>query len=117
MQTFCLHPKDLASLLSLWTVFTAICLLWNANSLFVPISYCHAYREIMDFAEYRLLLGAHLQGIRKSRGLTQEQVAECLGMDRVSIGYIEQGKRTPKLSTLYALSKCYDVAMSELFKF
>lgn len=38
-------------------------------------------------------------------------------MDRVSIGYIEQGKRTPKLSTLYALSKCYDVAMSELFKF
>ena len=38
-------------------------------------------------------------------------------MDRVSIGYIEQGKRTPKLSTLYALSKCYDVAMPELFKF
>lgn len=71
----------------------------------------------MDFVEYRLLLGAHLQGLRKSRGLTQEQVAERLGMDRVSIGYIEQGKRTPKLSTLYAMSECYNVAMQDIFKF
>ena len=71
----------------------------------------------MDFTEYRLLLGTHLQGIRKSRGLTQEQVAEHLGMDRVSVGYIEQGKRTPKLSTLYALSKCYNVGMQDIFNF
>lgn len=71
----------------------------------------------MDFVEYRLLLGTHLQSIRKSRGLTQEQVAEHLGMDRVSVGYIEQGKRTPKLSTLYAMSECYDVEMQDIFNF
>ena len=38
-------------------------------------------------------------------------------MDRVSIGYIEQGKRAPKLSTLYALSKCYGIEMQDLFDF
>lgn len=69
----------------------------------------------MNFDEYRVRLGSHLQDIRKSRGLTQEQVAEQLGMDRVSIGYIEQGKRSPKLSTLYALARCYDIEMQDLF--
>ena len=38
-------------------------------------------------------------------------------MDRVSVGYIEQGKRTPKLSTLYAMSECYDVEMQDIFNF
>ncbi len=71
--------------------------------------------KIMNFDEYRVRLGSHLQDIRKSRGLTQEQVAEQLGMDRVSIGYIEQGKRSPKLSTLYALARCYDIEMQDLF--
>lgn len=71
----------------------------------------------MEFVEYRVMLGAHLQSIRRSRGLTQEQVAERLCMDRVSIGYIEQGKRSPKLSTLYALSECYEIEMQEIFRF
>ena len=62
-------------------------------------------------------LGWHLQAIRKSRGLSQEAVGELLGMDRVSIGYIEQGKRAPKLSTLYKMAIVYEVSMGELFDF
>ncbi len=38
-------------------------------------------------------------------------------MDRVSIGYIEQGKRAPRLSTLYALARYYDVEMQDFFDF
>lgn len=38
-------------------------------------------------------------------------------MDRVSIGYIEQGKRAPRLQTLFALSILYQVEMRELFEF
>ena len=71
----------------------------------------------MDFSEYKLHFGVHIQAIRKTRGLTQEQVAEALGMDRVSIGYIEQGKRAPRLSTLYALARYYDVEMQDFFDF
>lgn len=71
----------------------------------------------MDFAEYKLHFGAHLQSIRRSRGLTQEAVAESIGMDRVSIGYMEQGKRVPKISTLYALAQCYDIEMQDFFRF
>ena len=69
----------------------------------------------MEFSEYSHMLGHHMQQIRRSRNLTQEQVAELLGMDRVSIGYIEQGRRAPKLSTLFSLARVYDVDMQEFF--
>jgi transcriptional regulator with XRE-family HTH domain len=71
----------------------------------------------MDFDEYRQQLGHHIQEIRKSKGLTQEQVAELIGMDRVSIGYMEQGRRAPKLSTLFELARLYDIDMDEFFRF
>ncbi len=63
------------------------------------------------------MLGARIQSIRKTRKLSQEEVGHLLGMDRVSIGYIEQGKRAPKLSTLHALSKVFDVDIREFFDF
>jgi len=69
----------------------------------------------MEFSEYSHMLGHHMQQIRRSRNLTQEQVAELLGMDRVSIGYIEQGRRAPKLSTLFSLARVYNVDMQEFF--
>jgi transcriptional regulator with XRE-family HTH domain len=61
------------------------------------------------------MFGHHMQQIRRSRNLTQEQVAELIGMDRVSIGYIEQGRRAPKLSTLFSLANVYDVEMQDFF--
>lgn len=110
-----LPPFDIESHLITIVGNTFARLAQNANSVFVPNHKVHRYLDAMEFVEYRLLLGSHIQSIRKARGLTQEQVAERIGMDRVSIGYIEQGKRTPKVSTLYALSQCYDVEMQELF--
>lgn len=69
----------------------------------------------MEFSEYSQLLGRHIQEIRRSRHLTQEQVAELIGMDRVSIGYIEQGRRVPKISTLFSLSEVYHIEMQDFF--
>lgn len=69
------------------------------------------------FHIFQKRLGKELQAIRKRRGLSQEQAGIAIGMDRVSIGYIEQGKRSPKLSTLYALAGLYHVPFSELFAF
>ena len=70
----------------------------------------------MEFDEYKIHLGHRIQELRRSRDLTQERVAEILSMDAVSIGYIEQGRRVPKISTLYKLSQIYDVSMEEFFK-
>lgn len=55
--------------------------------------------------------------LRKNCGFSQEDVGEALGMDRVSIGYIEQGKRAPRLQTLFSLANLYGVEMKALFDF
>ena len=70
-----------------------------------------------SFQNFNKQLGHHLKLLRKSHGLSQEAVGEALGMDRVSIGYIEQGKRAPRLQTLYALALLYRVPVAKLFDF
>jgi len=70
-----------------------------------------------DFQDFNYLLGRRLQLLRKNCGFSQEDVGEALGMDRVSIGYIEQGKRAPRLQTLFALANLYGVEMKALFDF
>lgn len=63
----------------------------------------------------QLKLGKRVQDIRKRKGYTQESLAAVSGLDRVSIGYIEQGRRAPQLSTLLILSKSLQVKLSEFF--
>lgn len=70
-----------------------------------------------SFHIFQKQLGARMQGVRKARGLSQEAAGTMVGMDRVSIGYIEQGKRAPKLSTLYALAQAYEVSVGSFFDF
>ena len=73
-------------------------------------------KQTESFQEFQNFLGSNIQRIRKSRGLSQENVAALLSMDRVSIGYIEQGKRAPKLSPLYKLAEVFEVQIEDFFK-
>ncbi|MBT1175622.1 helix-turn-helix transcriptional regulator [Bifidobacterium sp. LC6] len=68
-----------------------------------------------SYQRFLWAVGRRIQTLRKSRGLSQEQLAEQLDMDRVSIGYIEQGRRSPKLATLYALAGTLGVHVSDIF--
>ena len=60
--------------------------------------------------------GKRFAEIRRARGYTQEQLAEKMNITPLSIGFIEQGRRWPRLSTLHKLAKCLDVPVAELFK-
>ncbi|WEV58961.1 helix-turn-helix transcriptional regulator [Bifidobacterium sp. ESL0728] len=60
-------------------------------------------------------MGRRISDLRRQQGLTQEQLAEKSGLDRVSVGYIEQGRRSPKLSTLYTLAKALDCGIGDFF--
>ncbi len=67
------------------------------------------------FDAFTIKLGRKIQELREAKGYSQEKLAYIADMDRVSIGYIEQGRRTPKLSTLYKLAKCLDVSVADFF--
>lgn len=73
--------------------------------------------QTQSFHSFQKQLGSQLKKIRKACGLSQEAVGELVGMDRVSIGYIEQGKRAPKLRTLHVLAQTYHVEMRDFFDF
>lgn len=67
-------------------------------------------------SKYLKAFGKRVAEIRRSKGLTQEQLAEKADITSLSISYIEQGRRWPRLVTLQKLAKCLGVPIAELFK-
>ena len=60
------------------------------------------------------LFGEHLKKIRKSRGLTQENLAEKCGVTHQYIGLIETGRKNPGLDLLFRLSKNLDITPAQI---
>ncbi len=67
-------------------------------------------------SKYLKAFGKRLADVRRSCGLTQEQLAEKANITALSLGYIEQGRRWPRLVTLQKLASCLDVSVVEFFK-
>lgn len=57
-------------------------------------------------------LGIRIQTGRKSRGMSQAELANKLGVAPSTVGMWEQGRREPDLDTIEALADEYNVPMS-----
>ncbi len=60
--------------------------------------------------------GKRVSEVRKSKGVTQQQLAERIGMSVVAIAYIETGKRWARLGTLNKIASSLKVDVADLFK-
>ena len=63
------------------------------------------------------LLGMRIKEVRKARQLSQEKLAEKVGVDPKQISRIEGGKSAPSLDTLEAIATHLRVEMKDLFDF
>lgn len=63
------------------------------------------------------LLGKKIQEIRKSKKLTQEYVAEKIGIETTSLSNIENGRYYPTSENLEKITNILSVKPSELFNF
>lgn len=63
----------------------------------------------MDFNE-------KLQLLRKSRGISQEKLAEEIGVSRQLITQWEEGDEIPDMHSLMALSEWFNVSLDELLR-
>lgn len=63
------------------------------------------------------LLGSRIQKIRKAKGLSQEELAERVGLSSKYISSIERGNENPTLDTFIKLSSAMDVSIAELFNY
>lgn len=55
-----------------------------------------------------------IRKFRHEAGLTQEDLAEKVGVSRVYIGYVEQGRNTPSLEILSKIAKSLKVRLSDI---
>ncbi len=61
-------------------------------------------------------LSEKILNLRKSRNLTQEQLAECLDVSRQTISKWESGQSLPELDKIVALSEIFNVSTDLLLK-
>lgn len=60
------------------------------------------------------MLSEKIYTLRRSRGWSQEQLAEKVGVSRQAISKWEGGLSTPELEKLQALCSCFDITLDEL---
>ena len=61
--------------------------------------------------------GDKVQKVRKSQGISQEELATKVFMHRNYIGLIERGERNPTIRTLYKIAKALKVSAGQLLPF
>jgi transcriptional regulator with XRE-family HTH domain len=62
-------------------------------------------------------LGRSMQKIRKSKGLTQEQLAEKINVSTTWIGYLETGYRIPNIKMLNKIARALGVKVNDIVPF
>ncbi len=60
--------------------------------------------------------GERLKELRDKNKVTQEQVAEKVGVDRSYMGFLERGEKNPTLEKLTLIAKAFNITLSELLK-
>lgn len=75
-------------------------------------------RSMTSTSEQKLMksFGKRVAAIRKNRGITQQELAERIGMSVVAIAYIETGKRWARLGTLTKIAGALKVDVADFFK-
>ncbi len=60
-------------------------------------------------------LSKRIAEIRKTKGFTQERLAEEADMDRVALANIEAGRRRPTVITMFKLAKALKIEVNDFF--
>ena len=61
------------------------------------------------------LVGNKIKEYRHKKGITQAELAEMVGIARVSIISIEKGRHLPTIETALRLQKALGISLEELF--
>ncbi len=69
----------------------------------------------MIFTQERIMeLNEKLQELRKNKGLTQEELAQCLFVSRAAVSKWESGRGYPNIDSLKAIAEFYGITVDSL---
>lgn len=63
------------------------------------------------------MVKTHIREFRETRGWTQEQLAERVGVTRQTILFLEKGKYNPSLRLAYRIAQAFRRTIEEVFTF
>lgn len=102
---------------------TLLLLLVIGGIIYIFVLLCKALRKHIHSSEIRKesaiikkSLGEVLKNHRTQNKMTQEFVAEAIGVSRQSVSKWEQGISEPSTSNMFALVKLFGVSVEELLK-
>ena len=72
---------------------------------------------MMTKEKFTILLGQHLQSLRKEKNLTQVELADLLDKEKQNINRIEKGGTNPTSWYLYQFTKALNIEPKRLFDF
>ena len=64
--------------------------------------------------EFTSRLSERLKEVRKSKKMTQQELAEKAGLHLTYVGHLELGKYHPTVFVMWKIAKALDVSMNEL---
>jgi len=68
----------------------------------------------MTTDERMIAFGKRVREARRSKGISQERLAEMAGIDRSYMGNIERGEKNITLKKAYEICDALDIAIKEL---
>ncbi|WP_112662183.1 helix-turn-helix domain-containing protein [Microvirga flavescens] len=66
--------------------------------------------------DVRQKIGENVRQLRLDANLTQQEVADRIGVDRAHISALEAGNRNPTIVTLWHLALALDIEITALFR-
>lgn len=67
--------------------------------------------------EANIQFGQQVAKIRKSRGLSQEQLAYKCGFDRTYVGTIERGEKSATINSIVKIAQGLNITLKDLFNY
>lgn len=87
--------------------------IFSQKNIFLPTSdYNTNYYKICNGGEEMISLS--IKRLRENAGLTQQQVADMLNIDRSTYAYYEIGKTSPSINSLKKLAQIFNVSYEVL---
>ena len=68
----------------------------------------------MTTDERMIAFGRRVREVRKSKGISQERLAEMAGIDRSYMGNIERGEKNVTLKKVYEICDALDIEIQDL---
>lgn len=96
--------------------------MYNLNSgAILPLRFTNKYSNLYIIGAIIMLKMKdnnyinNIAAIRKKHGISQTQFANAIGVETSTISRIETGKSDPSAVTLFAIAKCLQVSVDELY--